>query len=100
MPKLYEYLGITIFFYSNEHEPVHVHGRHGSKESKIEIEIKSGQIVGIRLLKVAGKPPLGSVQAKDFKKLVQVLGDEIVQSWVNYFVYHKKIVAKKIAGKL
>lgn len=32
--------------------------------------------------------------------IVIVLADEIVQSWVNYFVYHKKIVPKKIAGKL
>ena len=28
MPKIYEYLGILIYFYSNEHEPVHVHGRY------------------------------------------------------------------------
>lgn len=27
MPKIFEYLGILIFFYSNEHEPVHVHGK-------------------------------------------------------------------------
>lgn len=37
MPKLYEYLGIIIFFYSNEHEPVNVHGRYGEFESKAEI---------------------------------------------------------------
>ena len=26
MPKLYEYFGLIIMFYANEHEPVHVHG--------------------------------------------------------------------------
>jgi hypothetical protein len=26
MPKLYEYMGIIVPFYSNEHEPIHVHG--------------------------------------------------------------------------
>jgi Resolvase, N terminal domain len=40
------------------------------------------------------------IASKNFKKLVAVLADEITQSWINYFVYHKKIVAKKIAGKL
>ena len=35
-----------------------------------------------------------------FKTLVTVLAYEIVQSWENYFVYHKKIVPKKIAGKI
>ena len=26
MPKLYEYFGLVVFFYANEHEPIHVHG--------------------------------------------------------------------------
>ena len=25
MPKIYEYFGFVFFFYSNEHEPIHVH---------------------------------------------------------------------------
>ncbi len=100
MPKLYEYLGIIIFFYSNEHEPVHVHGRYGEFESKIELELKNGIIQAVKLKKVAGKRPLPTTQARHFKKLVTVLGDEVVQSWVNYFVLHKKIITKKIAGKL
>jgi hypothetical protein len=37
MPKLYEYLGILIYFYSNEHEPIHVHGKHAGRESRAEI---------------------------------------------------------------
>ncbi|MBU1665197.1 MAG: DUF4160 domain-containing protein [Gammaproteobacteria bacterium] len=27
MPKLYEYMGLVILFYANEHEPIHVHGK-------------------------------------------------------------------------
>ena len=34
MPKIFEYLGITIMFYSNEHEPIHVHGKYQAFESK------------------------------------------------------------------
>lgn len=26
MPKLYEYFGLIVLFYSDEHEPIHVHG--------------------------------------------------------------------------
>jgi len=100
MPKLYEYLGITIFFYSNEHEPIHVHGRYGDSESKIEIVLKDGIVHSVKLQKVSGKKSLSAARSKHFKTLVTVLADEIVQSWVNYFVYHKKIVPKKIAGKL
>ena len=100
MPKLYEYLGIIVFFYSNEHEPVHVHGRYGNHESKIEIILKDGIVQRLKTQKVPGRSPLPAAQLRHFKKLVSLLSDEIVQSWVNYFVYHKKIVTKKIAGKL
>lgn len=100
MPKLYEYLGIIIFFYSNEHEPVHVHARYGEFESKAEILLQNGMVKSINLKSVEGKRPLPSAQKKEFKKLVTLLADEIVQSWVNYFVYHKKIITKKIAEKL
>ena len=27
MPKIFEYLGIIIMFYSNEHALIHVHGK-------------------------------------------------------------------------
>ncbi|HCG5141951.1 TPA: DUF4160 domain-containing protein, partial [Vibrio parahaemolyticus] len=39
MPKIYEYLGIVLFFYSNEHEPIHIHGKFQGKESKAEIHL-------------------------------------------------------------
>ena len=90
MPKLYEYFGIIVFFYSNGHEPIHVHGRYGEFESKIEIVLKNGIVQGLKLQSVPDKKPLPTAQAKNFKKLATVLADEIVQSWVNYFVYHKK----------
>lgn len=28
MPKLFEYFGLIILFYSNEHDPIHVHGKY------------------------------------------------------------------------
>lgn len=30
MPKLYEYLGIIIYFWSKEHEPIHVYDKTNS----------------------------------------------------------------------
>lgn len=100
MPKLYEYLGIIIFFYSNEHEPVHVHGRYQNMESKIEIVVREGKAVNILAREVPGRKPLPKKQLADFKHLTRVLADEIVQAWINYFILHKKIVPKKIEGKL
>lgn len=100
MPKLYEYLGLIIFFYSREHEPIHVHARYGECENKIEILFVNGSVRSIRVLNVPGRKPLPAKQKKEFKHLVTKLSDEIVQSWINFFIYDKKIVTKKIAGKL
>ncbi|MBF0352603.1 MAG: DUF4160 domain-containing protein [SAR324 cluster bacterium] len=100
MPKLYEYFGIIIFFYSNEHEPIHVHGRYQGKESKAEIIIQEGEILEIRIEEVMGKRPLDSVQLNDFRKFVQYYADNIVQKWIDYFVFHRKVMTEKIAGRL
>ena len=44
MPKIYTYMGIVIMFYSNEHEPIHVHGKFQGYESKAEILIENGKV--------------------------------------------------------
>jgi hypothetical protein len=44
MPKIFEYLGIIFFFYSNEHEPIHVHAKKGEYESKAEFFLFEGKI--------------------------------------------------------
>ena len=37
MPTIFEKDGYKFFFYSNEHEPIHVHVRHGGGEAVFEI---------------------------------------------------------------
>jgi len=96
MPKLYEYMGLVIFFYSNEHEPIHVHARHGETEGKIEILIHNGLVDKIKYKNVKGKRPLSVKKKKQFIDFTSKLADEIVQSWIDYFILHKKIVTKKI----
>jgi hypothetical protein len=39
MPRLYEYFGIIVHFFSREHEPIHVHGKYQDREMKAEIHI-------------------------------------------------------------
>ncbi|WP_420576497.1 DUF4160 domain-containing protein [Ekhidna sp.] len=54
MPKIYEYLGIIFFFYSNEHEPIHVHARKGEFESKATIILIKGEVSEIIISNVKG----------------------------------------------
>jgi hypothetical protein len=100
MPKLYEYFGLIVLFYSNEHEPIHVHGKYQNTESKAEIIIDDGQIVEIRYSSVRGRKPLDSNQSKNFKTLVEHYAEEIVQKWIDYFVLHRPISAEKITHKI
>lgn len=100
MPKLFEYLGIVIMFYSNEHEPIHVHGKFQGMETKAEIIIENGHVVEVILKEVMGKKPLEPAKSKDFKQFVESFADQIVQKWIDYFIYHKSIKCIKIEGKV
>ena len=87
-------------FYSNEHEPIHVHGKHQGLESKAEFIIVDGKITEIRISNVKGKRPLSRKELKDFKNFVEKFKNDIVQKWVDYFVYHKSVECIKIEGKV
>ncbi|MCU1265143.1 MAG: hypothetical protein JWM21_1461 [Acidobacteria bacterium] len=100
MPKLFEYLGIIVLFYSNEHEPIHVHGKYQGRESKADLILRDGKIIEIIISSVKGKRPLLQTQLKDFQELTQHFADEIVQKWIDYFVLHKPIQARRITTRI
>ncbi len=100
MPKIFEYLGILIFFYSNEHEPIHVHGKYGGDESKAEFYIVNGKIVEIKIKAIKGLHPLTDGKLKDFEEFLEKYADKIVQKWIDYFVYHKDIEFEKINTRI
>lgn len=99
MPKLFEYLGIIFFFYSNEHEPIHVHARKGEFESKIEFILDDGVIVEIIIKNVKGKHPLKGADLKNLKDFILDFSYDIVSKWIDYFIYHKEIEFKRISEK-
>lgn len=100
MPKIYEYLGIILFFYSNEHEPIHVHARKGEFESKAEILLQGGLIKEIILTNVKGRKPLNGSDLNNLKEFLEIYAESIVSKWVDFFVYNKEISFEKITKKL
>ncbi|MSU56650.1 MAG: DUF4160 domain-containing protein [Pedosphaera sp.] len=100
MPKLYEYFGLIVFFYTNEHEPIHVHGEFQNGHAKAEFFLKEGNIVRIVFSNVNGKRPLPGYKMKDFRTLVNAKADDIVRRWIEYFVFKKhnkpEIITRKI----
>ncbi len=96
MPKIYIYLGIVILFYSNEHEPVHVHGKYQGKESKAELIIKDGKVIDIVIKPVKGRQPLSPKMLRYFEEFVTTYSDRIVRKWIDYFVLHKEVKCETI----
>jgi len=100
MPKLYEYLGLIILFYSNEHEPIHVHGKYQGMESKAEIIFVNGVFKEIIISEVKGKRPLDSKNLKNFQVFVEAFREDIVIKWIDYFVYNKPVHTEVITKKI
>lgn len=100
MPKIFEYLGIAIRFYANEHEPIHVHALYDDAELKVEFEIVNKEIVGISYKRVAGKEDFSPTQLKELEKLVNEYKYLMVDEWINYFVLHAKPTLRKITKRI
>lgn len=100
MPKLYEYFGLIIMFYANEHEPVHVHGKFQDRESRAEIIVVNGEVAEIRYTSVVGRAPLGNTEMRYFEELVSARATEIVSKWIDFFVLHKPVKSERITRRL
>jgi len=100
MPKLYEYFGVIVIFYANEHEPVHVHGKCQGRECRAEILVVDGQVIEIQFRPERGKCPLSESELRLFEELVRCKSREIVEKWIEFFVLKKSIKPEKITRKL
>ena len=100
MPKLYEYFGLIVMFYANEHDPVHVHGKSQGRESRAEIIVINGSVEEIRYSSVTGRAPLESQEMRFFEEVVSARADEIVSKWIDFFVLNKPVKAKRITRRL
>lgn len=101
MPKIFEYLGIVIRFYANEHEPIHVHALYGKEyEVKVEFEIVDHIITAVHFKTVKGKSDFPPAQKKELTKLVEEFKYVMVEEWVNFFVYNSKPTLRKITKRL
>ncbi|MFK7905802.1 MAG: DUF4160 domain-containing protein [Chitinophagales bacterium] len=88
------------FFYSNEHEPIHVHGEYSGQESKAEILVIDGEIEEIRIVAIKGKYPLTGKQLKNFRKFVVEYAEQIVEKWISFFVDNEKIETEIITRRI
>lgn len=100
MPKIFEYFGFVFLFYSNEHEPIHVHVNKEGCEDIYEILIENGNLVELRRRSSGKMPSLSEKDATIAEAFVRKYYKNIVEKWVNFFIYKKRVRSTKITKRL
>ena len=100
MPKLYDYFGIVVMFYSNEHDPVHVHGKYQVHETRAEIIVVNGLVEQITYSPMSGRTLLPATQQRYFEELVESRADAIVGKWIDFFVLNKPVQSESITRRI
>ncbi len=100
MPKIFEYFGFIFLFYSNEHEPIHVHVNKDGREATFEIIMEGGKLVELRRRSTSKMSSLGDKDAAIAEAFVRKYYKNIVEKWVNFFIYKKRVRSTKITKKL
>ena len=81
MPTLFYYLGLQFLFYSNDHEPIHVHVKKNKSEAKFQV------MPTILLVENRG------LKNKDLK-IAEIAIEEnkevIVSRWKEFFILKNK----------
>lgn len=75
MPTLFYYLGLRFFFYSNDHDPIHVHVSNGDGEAKYRIDpitLMSNHGLKTRDLRIA-------------EAAIEENREVIIENWNRYF---------------
>jgi len=72
----------------------------GEFESKGEIYIVIGMISEIKVTDIKGAKPLTGKELKDFRVFLEVYAEQIVEKWINYFIYHKNVEFERITKRL
>ena len=100
MPKIFEYFGLIFYFYSNEHEPIHVHVKHGDKESVFELILMNGKLERIDIREKIGMEPLSSKDQRIVEEFIRKYSKNIIQKWVKFFVMKQTVKSTNITTKL
>ena len=98
MPKIFEYFGIIIRFYSDEHEPIHIHATYNESIIKVSFFLRDGKIYRVTYTAITGKFP--TAKLSELKEFITVYKDEIVKAWDSYFIWKTKVNFVRITKKL
>ena len=75
MPTILEIFGLRFFFFSEDHEPIHVHVVKGEDDAKIAIEPE---------IKLVYNHGLKTKDVNRALKLAEMYRDDIIEVWNKY----------------
>lgn len=70
------------------------------KGGKAKTVFENGEFREVRVSGVRGKEPLDSKNGKRLRKLVEHFREDIVQKWVDFFVYNREVKLEVITRKI
>lgn len=100
MPKIFEYFGFIFYFYSNEHEPIHVHVIHGDRESIFDLIMMDGVLVDIHIREKKGADPLQEKDKHTAMAFIRKYYKNIIEKWVKFFVLKQSVRSTNIKKKI
>ena len=100
MPKIFEYFGFIFYFYSNEHEPIHVHVLHGGKESIFDLIMMNGELEEVYIREKKGTDPLTEKEKRTAEAFIQKYHKNIIEKWIKFFVLKQTIRSTTIKKKI
>jgi len=100
MPEIYEYFGLIFYFFSNEHDPIHVHAKKGDKETIFDLLIYNDVLTEIQVRKRRGKEMLSASDEKKAKDFIFFYADDIVKKWMQSFVLKSKVSITHVKTKI
>lgn len=96
----FEYFGfIIIFFFSNVHEPIHVHVAKGDYESIFDLILMGGDLIEVRRRSAHGYDSLPEKDAAVAEAFIRAYYKNIVEKWMNFFVLKKKVRCTQVTKK-
>ena len=96
MPKIYKYFGMVFLFYSNDHLPIHIHGRKAGCESKAEIIYDGDTVVSIKIKNVEDKQPLSNADKEILRKVAEKKAEDIKKKWIGFYIEGKRYTMEEI----
>lgn len=100
MPKIFEYFGFIFYFYSNEHEPIHVHVLHAGNESIFDIIMYDGKLKEIKVRNKVGCEPLCSKDKRTAMEFINKYHKNIIDKWVKFFIMKQAVRSTNIKTKI